>query len=63
MSDAELFRAFPELKGEQRLLTYALLYWRHGIIVDEFRKDSIWLRCKKAIIDGFRRFYYGVRAA
>lgn len=36
VTDAELFRAFPELKYEQKRMDAALMYWKHGAVAVEF---------------------------
>lgn len=37
ITDAELFRAFPELKNDQERMTWALVYWHDREIVPEFQ--------------------------
>lgn len=61
VSDIELFKAFPELKGKPELMTAALMYWRYEVVADEFKKRSVWSRFVKLLKDGIRRF--GYRAA
>lgn len=57
-SDAEIFRAFPELKYDQKLLTAALMYVHYGHVALEFRKDSKWKRFLKFLTNAFRRISY-----
>lgn len=57
-TDIELFRAFPELQGSQERLSAALLYWRFGIIAEEFKRVPLWKRLIKSIWNGFRRNSY-----
>lgn len=44
ISDAELFRAFPELKGDGGRMDAALLYWKYGVVADEYktRWQKLW---------------------
>jgi hypothetical protein len=58
VSDIELFKAFPELKGKPELLTAALMYWRYEVVAEEFKKQSAWSRFVKLISDAFRRISF-----
>lgn len=55
VSDIELFKSFPELKGKPELLTAALMYWRYEVVAEEFKKQSAWSRFVKFISNGIRR--------
>lgn len=54
VTDAELFRAFPELRFDQQRLNGALLYWRYGIVAEYFKKITLWDRIKKTFLNGIR---------
>lgn len=56
VSDLDLFRSFPELKGRQDLLSAAFLYWRYEIVAEEFIKEPIWKRIVKYILNGIGRY-------
>jgi hypothetical protein len=50
ITDAELFRAFPELKSDPQRMDAALMYWKYDAIPVEFmpwwRKmiDKLWIK-------------------
>lgn len=58
VSDIELFKAFPELKGKPELLTAAFMYWRYEVVAEEFKKQSAWSRFVKYISNAFRRISF-----
>lgn len=48
ITDAELYRAFPELRSDPKRMDAALLYWKYGIVADEFktRWQKLWQKIK-----------------
>lgn len=48
VTDAELYRAFPELQYKPERMDAALLFWHLGIVAPEFTepKKTLWQRFK-----------------
>lgn len=51
ITDPELYRAFPELKGDSRRMDAALIYWKYGVVAEEFktRWQKLWTRIIRVV--------------